>query len=169
MTISNLCPCDLGQTEQKTYATCCQPFHLGKAHAPTPEALLRSRYSAFAKHEIDYILKTHHSETIQQIKRDEVEEWAKNSQWLGLTLLDKKDDPIAPIIAMHVRYEEKGKIQDHYEKSIFKQEKIDGVLQWKFFDAEPLGPQTLVRTEPKINRNDPCPCNSGKKYKKCCG
>lgn len=26
-----------------------------------------------------------------------------------------------------------------------------------------------VRTEPKIQRNDPCPCGSGKKYKKCCG
>lgn len=26
-----------------------------------------------------------------------------------------------------------------------------------------------VRTEPKIQRNEPCPCGSGKKYKKCCG
>jgi uncharacterized protein len=30
-------------------------------------------------------------------------------------------------------------------------------------------PETYVRTEPKIGRNDPCPCGSGKKYKKCCG
>ncbi|MDD2558531.1 MAG: preprotein translocase subunit SecA [Desulfuromonas sp.] len=30
-------------------------------------------------------------------------------------------------------------------------------------------PQTVVRTEEKIGRNDPCPCGSGKKYKKCCG
>jgi preprotein translocase subunit SecA len=29
-------------------------------------------------------------------------------------------------------------------------------------------PQPFVR-EPKIGRNDPCPCGSGKKYKKCCG
>jgi tetratricopeptide (TPR) repeat protein len=34
-----------------------------------------------------------------------------------------------------------------------------------FFDL----PQTVRRTEPKIGRNDPCPCGSGKKYKKCCG
>jgi len=27
---------------------------------------------------------------------------------------------------------------------------------------------TIVRNEDKIGRNDPCPCNSGKKYKKCC-
>ena len=28
---------------------------------------------------------------------------------------------------------------------------------------------TFVREQPKIGRNDPCPCGSGKKYKKCCG
>lgn len=28
---------------------------------------------------------------------------------------------------------------------------------------------TYRRSEPKIGRNDPCPCGSGKKYKKCCG
>lgn len=29
--------------------------------------------------------------------------------------------------------------------------------------------QTVVHEGPKIGRNDPCPCGSGKKYKKCCG
>ena len=28
---------------------------------------------------------------------------------------------------------------------------------------------TIIRNEAKVGRNDPCPCNSGKKYKKCCG
>lgn len=28
---------------------------------------------------------------------------------------------------------------------------------------------TVVNTQPKVGRNDPCPCGSGKKYKKCCG
>jgi len=35
------------------------------------------------------------------------------------------------------------------------------------FDEEPTGP--IVREEPKIGRNDPCPCGSGKKFKKCHG
>lgn len=30
------------------------------------------------------------------------------------------------------------------------------------------GKRVEVRTEPKIGRNEPCPCGSGKKYKKCC-
>jgi preprotein translocase subunit SecA len=34
-------------------------------------------------------------------------------------------------------------------------------------EEEKLEP--LRRAEPKIGRNDPCPCGSGKKYKKCCG
>lgn len=37
------------------------------------------------------------------------------------------------------------------------------------YDDEPIpSPHTWVREEPKIGRNDPCPCGSGKKYKKCC-
>lgn len=37
-------------------------------------------------------------------------------------------------------------------------------------DAQPLkyGTYQKIRTEPKIGRNEPCPCGSGKKYKKCC-
>jgi uncharacterized protein YecA (UPF0149 family) len=27
----------------------------------------------------------------------------------------------------------------------------------------------IIRAAPKIGRNDPCPCGSGRKYKKCCG
>ena len=33
----------------------------------------------------------------------------------------------------------------------------------------PEKPKTLRRAQPKVGRNDPCPCGSGKKYKKCCG
>jgi preprotein translocase subunit SecA len=39
----------------------------------------------------------------------------------------------------------------------------DDLFGW----AEPQQP--YVREQPKIGRNEPCPCGSGKKYKKCCG
>jgi len=32
-----------------------------------------------------------------------------------------------------------------------------------------LTPATVRREQPKVGRNDPCPCGSGKKYKQCCG
>ncbi|MDR1949287.1 MAG: DnaJ domain-containing protein [Spirochaetaceae bacterium] len=35
-------------------------------------------------------------------------------------------------------------------------------------ESEPV-PETIRRTQPKVGRNDPCPCGSGKKYKRCCG
>ena len=35
--------------------------------------------------------------------------------------------------------------------------------------GRPSAPATVRRTQPKVGRNDPCPCGSGKKYKKCCG
>jgi SEC-C motif-containing protein len=39
---------------------------------------------------------------------------------------------------------------------------------WYFHDGE-LKKAPPVKHGPKIGRNDPCPCGSGKKYKKCCG
>ncbi|MFQ7775029.1 MAG: SEC-C metal-binding domain-containing protein, partial [Anaerotignum faecicola] len=38
----------------------------------------------------------------------------------------------------------------------------------KHFALEQKKSKTIVKGE-KIGRNDPCPCGSGKKYKKCCG
>lgn len=56
------CPCDSGQT----YVDCCGPWHLGLLqglHAPTPETLMRSRYSAYVLGLIDYLLATWHPGT----------------------------------------------------------------------------------------------------------
>jgi preprotein translocase subunit SecA len=35
--------------------------------------------------------------------------------------------------------------------------------------GQPARPSTVRRAQPKVGRNDPCPCGSGKKYKRCCG
>jgi len=44
-------------------------------------------------------------------------------------------------------------------------------LVFEFYNTNPTTPkiETYKRKTPKIGRNNPCPCNSGKKYKKCCG
>ncbi len=53
---------------------------------------------------------------------------------------------------------------------------VEDILQQLSDDQKPylnvdkfLQDDTVRRTEPKVGRNDPCPCGSGKKYKKCCG
>ena len=51
--IQQTCPCGKG-----SYTQCCEPLHLGTAKALTAEQLMRSRYSAFALQQIDYIVQT---------------------------------------------------------------------------------------------------------------
>lgn len=59
----------------------------------------------------------------------------------------------------------------------YKAEHLSNLPQWdsiydaetrKHFALEQKKSKTIVKGE-KIGRNDPCPCGSGKKYKKCCG
>jgi len=47
----------------ESYADCCGRFHSGRAEAATAEQLMRSRYSAFARLDEDYLLRTHHPST----------------------------------------------------------------------------------------------------------
>ena len=49
------CPCGSG----RTYAQCCEPLHDG-APAPTAQALMRSRYTAFVVGDEDYLFRTWH-------------------------------------------------------------------------------------------------------------
>lgn len=42
------------------------------------------------------------------------------------------------------------------------------MFPWLFDPLPPLYSASMMRTSPKVGRNDPCPCGSGKKYKKCC-
>ena len=158
------CPCGSGSA----YSKCCKPYIDGTLQAPTAEKLMRSRYTAYTKNAIDYILDTHHPDGRDEISRDATEEWAKESEWMGLEILDiiggaESDDE--GTIEFSARYRGSDRaVVTHHERSIFK--KTDG--RWYFSDAKMINnPQT--RENPKVGRNDPCPCGSGKKYKKCCG
>jgi SEC-C motif-containing protein len=53
----------------------------------------------------------------------------------------------------------------HHELATFV--KIGGV--WYFDDGRTPPPKTVRREDPRIGRNDPCHCGSGKKFKKCHG
>lgn len=74
------CPCESG----KPYAQCCEPFHQGLA-APTPEALMRSRYSAYVLRLSLYLLATWHTSTRPRI--DELDLGTGSTRWLGLKIL----------------------------------------------------------------------------------
>ncbi|RIJ70146.1 hypothetical protein D1871_20090 [Nakamurella silvestris] len=56
---NGLCPCGTGDA----YAVCCGRYHLDEVVPPTAEKLMRSRYSAFALEDGDYLLRTWHPDT----------------------------------------------------------------------------------------------------------
>ena len=157
------CPCD----PEKTYESCCEPYHLGQKGPLTAELLMRSRYSAFAKAKIDYLHETYHPHERESHDKDATKDWAENSEWLGLEIKDIKrggPDDDEGMVEFIAKYKVKNKQMRHHEISDFK--KLDG--KWYFVDGRMMG-ETYVRETQKVGRNDPCVCGSGKKYKKCCG
>ena len=87
-----LCPCSSGAA----YRDCCAPFHRG-AEPPTPQALVRSRYAAFALGEIDYLYRTLHGDHPDRLRhgRDHVlaalRAASSTFRYLGLALWDERD------------------------------------------------------------------------------
>ncbi|WP_203731395.1 YchJ family protein [Streptomyces sp. SID12501] len=81
---SSACPCGLAKTE--TYEKCCGRFHRGEAAAPTAEALMRSRYSAFARRDEPYLLRTWHPRT-----RPAGVGFDPGMLWTGLEIIETGD------------------------------------------------------------------------------
>ena len=158
------CPCG----SDSGFAKCCGPVISGERAAQTAEELMRSRYSAFVKGETDFLLESTHPDQREKHDKKTIEKWAGQSQWLGFTLLATSDGTAADeegSVEFVAEYRERGMRKRHHELATFK--KKDGT--WYFYDGQPAPQVQVVREEPKIGRNAPCPCGSGRKYKKCCG
>jgi SEC-C motif-containing protein len=158
------CPCGSG----RRYDDCCGPYISGKAKAPTAEALMRARYSAYATGAVDFIVSSClREEGDGGLDVEATKKWSEGSRWLGLKILrtDKggtMDDK--GVVEFVASYEQAGMHEEHHEVGGFV--KKDGT--WLYESGDVI-PTTISRTGPKVGRNDPCPCGSGKKYKKCCG
>lgn len=150
----NSCPCGSGVP----YADCCGPFHRGMGLAPTPEALMRSRYSAFARGEIDHLLATSHPVLHAPDERAVLAEACRTTRWLALRILDAPaPDGDRGTVEFAAWYDGKpvGQLR---ERSEFVREQG----RW-LYRAGTILPAL------EIGRNDPCWCGSGLKRKKCHG
>jgi SEC-C motif-containing protein len=157
------CPCGSG----RSYADCCEPYILGTLKAPTAEALMRSRYSAYAEHAIDHIVQTCVKDGSHDIDVEQTRSWSQKSQWLGLKILSVSQGgpgDTEGTVEFEATYIMDGLKDRHHERAHFK--KTDGA--WLYTDGD-IVPTTIVRSAPKQGRNDPCACGSGKKFKHCCG
>ena len=159
------CPCTSG----KSFAECCEPYITGAQIPETAEAMMRARYTAHTRVDMDFVNDTHHPDSAGDIDREGTRQWAEQSEWLGLEVLrteqgDAQDKFGKVEFVAHFR-DHNGNRQRHHEISLF--DRVNG--EWRFRDAEAPVITQVRRDTPKVGRNDPCPCGSGKKYKKCCG
>lgn len=158
------CHCGSG----KDYDACCGPYISGAANPPSAEALMRSRYSAYAVGAIDYLGDTLHPDYRNDWDRAATERWAAQSQWTGLEIRDTEgggegdDEGFVEFVAS---FTESGEAKAHAERSRFLRHQG----RWYYADGLLPKPATQRHEGPKVGRNDPCPCGSGRKYKKCCG
>ena len=168
MTITT-CPCRLMADDKILFAACCGPHLDGGSPAPTAEAQMRARYSAYALGRIDYIRDSMAPETRKEFDRKSVTRWSSQSQWQGLEVqATEKGQPgdAEGIVEFTAHFTTDGKAQTHHERALFRFEPAE--KQWVFVDALDRVKTPIVKG-PQPGRNDPCPCGSGKKFKKCHG
>ena len=117
----NLCLCGSGLS----YSACCEPIISGRKDAVTAQQLMRSRYVAFTQANVDYLMRSHYSQTRPIKDRKSIEKWAKSVTWMGLTILQTQagdtNDELG-YVEFKATYMEDGKLQQIHEKSLFQRE-----------------------------------------------
>lgn len=150
------CPCGSGLA----YMSCCEQLHSGRVIAGSAKQLMRSRYSAFVKKRVNYLIATlHPSKRTPQTEVD-IRQTMDSCCWVRLNILETQGGTSGDtegIVEFIAAYETDSPGLLH-ERSRFRQE--EG--RWYYLDAIP----TVIA---KPGRNEPCWCGSGKKTKKCHG
>lgn len=115
------------------YEDCCKPFHQGLQLAPTAEALMRSRYSAYVLKNSTYLLSTWHKSTRPQ----QIDFSQETLHWQKLEILHTKKGGIKDDkgkVEFNAFYIQDGHVQIMHEISRFKKLGrqwfyIDGILE----------------------------------------
>jgi SEC-C motif-containing protein len=158
----NICPCGSGAA----FADCCEPVIAGARPAETAEQLMRARYSAYVGANTDFIFATTHADHRQGYDHEGTRKWAEEAEWEGLEIVGSQRggaDDTDGEVEFIAHYREKGTPREHHEVAQFKRDQGT----WLFTDGAMVRPKPIVAV--KIGRNEPCPCGSGAKHKKCCG
>ncbi|HJR99536.1 MAG TPA: YchJ family metal-binding protein [Flavobacterium sp.] len=121
----NLCYCN----SKQLFKDCCEPFIKGLKKAPTAEALMRSRYSAYATHQADYLIATTHVSERANYSKEDILLWATSNQWQKLEIIKATETTVD----FKAYYLDQNKLpQIHHEFSTFVKE--DG--SWYYVDGE---------------------------------
>ncbi|MEZ5816834.1 MAG: YchJ family metal-binding protein [Hyphomicrobiaceae bacterium] len=122
------CPCRK-KSETTEYAECCGPFHRGTRAAPSAEALMRSRYSAFAMRNARYLLATWHPST-----RPQHVDFVPEEEWVQLRVLTAHESGDEATVEFVARSRRGGRVDSLHEASRFVREGgrwlyVDGVTK----------------------------------------
>ena len=158
------CPCG----SELDYNDCCLPVIKGERAAATAEELMRARYTAYTRVEMDFLRTSVHPDFRQENDAAGAHEWAENSEWHGLEIIATEaggaDDETGQVEFV-ASYTYDGKDKQYHEVAGFGRSEGG----WRFTEGRPGVKKPVVRAEPRTGRNDPCHCGSGMKYKRCCG
>lgn len=156
-----ICPCG----SNKEYLMCCGQYIEQHQLPATPEQLMRSRYTAYTKANIDYIRKTMQGRAALRFDHDSAKNRTEQVQWLKLEVLQSYIDSYNKnrgFVEFKAYY--RLATQEHCLHELSEFHLQDG--QWSYVDGKH---EFKSSNKIKASRNDPCICGSGKKYKKCCG
>lgn len=146
------CPCGSGER----YRLCCRPFHRNEQEAPDCRTLVRTRFSAYALKEVDYLWKTLHAEHPDRkgdeaAQKADLRRGASAVNFARLFLLDADERPPGETsrVLFSAEIYEKGKPRGFTELSEFRH---DG-QGWRYVGGEmaafTAGPMTLAQFQPK--------------------
>ncbi|MET0267557.1 MAG: YchJ family metal-binding protein [Duganella sp.] len=131
------CPCG-----GPSLASCCGPYISGAAIAPSAEALMRSRYTAYGQRNEAYLLATWHSSTRPAEPLFGADE---KLQWLGLEVksalrlrqrkAEVNHDPDQDQVEFVARFKVQGRAERLHEVSNFVREPAEGGLRWFYVDG----------------------------------
>jgi len=113
------------------FQDCCQKYIEGKEKAPTALALMKSRYSAYATHQVDYLLNTTHDSQRKYYSKADILNWATANEWQKLEIIAATENTVE---FKAYFLDENKQNQIHHEFSNFKQEKgnwfyVDGTFR----------------------------------------
>lgn len=202
MLINNKCFCG----SNKNFVSCCRPFIVEKvnpkishektsqASPKTPEQLMRSRFSAYAAGNSQYIYDTYAKSSQASQSVEDINDWSKACVWIALEIHStnncdntKNDSPeqfvefSAFYITEDTLFELRERSRFVLESTSLEQVALEGdaenksqSLQWRYIDGDIIKHCQLA----SIKRKELCPCNNyptawsikkGKKFKQCCG
>lgn len=161
MNSNKLCLCGSGLD----YADCCGVYHSGAKIAATAEALMRSRFAAYAMANTAYIQQTWHGST--RPTEEKLNFGGAAIEWRKLEIIQVKKGTVGDTkgtVEFKAYYQQNDAENVLHEASRFT--KNNG--RWFYVDGVVKTAGQIIKQNNE-GKNAPCPCGSGKKYKRCCG